>query len=99
MCLYKQSSEYAWAECGSEYAKAVNNYENLIVIGNLNIDVSDPDKGRNNYLSDFVDTISLTNLTNRKTCRKSLSGTTIDIMLTNKPNYSQKTSTVVTGLT
>ena len=31
-------------------SKAVNNYENIIVIGDLNIDVSDPDKDRNNYL-------------------------------------------------
>ena len=64
----------------------------------INIDVSDPDKDRNNYLSDFVDTLSLSNLINRKTCHKNLSGTTIDIMLTNRPDYFQKTSTVVTGL-
>ena len=31
-------------------SKAVNNYENIIVIGDLNIDVIDPDKDRNNYL-------------------------------------------------
>ena len=79
-------------------SKAVNNYENIIVIGDLNIDVSDPDKDRNNYLSDFVDSFSLTNLINRKTCHKSLSGTTIDIMLTNRPNCFQKTITVVAGL-
>ena len=35
---------------------------------------------------------------NRKTCHKNVSGTTIDIMLTNKPHCFQKTSTVVTGL-
>ena len=65
-------------------SKAVNNYENIIVIGDLNIDVSDPDKDRNNYLSDFVDTSSLTNLINRNICH-------------NRPNYFQKTSAVVTG--
>ena len=64
----------------------------------INIDLSDPDKDRNNYLSDFVDTLSLSNLINRKTCHKNLSGTTIDIMLTNRPNRFQKTSTVITGL-
>ena len=79
-------------------SKAVNNYENTIVIGDINIDVSDPDEERNNYLSDFVDTFSLLNLRNRKTCHKNLFGTTIDIMLTNRPNYFQKTSTVVTSL-
>ena len=79
-------------------SKAVNNYENIIVIGDLNIDVNDPDKDRNNYLSDFVDTFSLSNLINRKTCHKNLSGTAIEIMFTNRPNYFQKTSTVVAGL-
>ena len=78
--------------------KAVNSYENLIVIGYLNTDVSDPVKDGNNYLSDFVDTFSLSNLINRKTCHKSVSGTTIDIILTNKPHCFEKTSTVVTGL-
>ena len=54
--------------------KAVNGYENIILIGDLSVDVSDSDKNRN----------SLYNLTNRKT--KNLSGITIDIMLTDKPN-------------
>ena len=79
-------------------SKAVNSYENIIAIGDLNIDVSDPDKDRNNYLSDFADTFSLSNLINRKTCHKNLSGITIDIILTNRPNCFQKMSTVVTGL-
>ena len=79
-------------------SKAVSSYENIIVIGDLNIDASHPDKDRNNYLPDFVDTFSLSNLINRKTCHKNLSGTTIDIMLTNRPNCFQKTSTVATGL-
>ena len=78
--------------------KAVSNYENIIVIGDLNIDVSDTDKDRNNYLSDFVDTFSLSNLINRKTCYKNVSGTIIDIMLTNRPHCFKKTSIVVTGL-
>ena len=66
-------------------------------MGDLNIDVSDPVKDGNNYLSEFVDTFSLSNLINRKTCHKNVSGTTIDIMLTNKPHCFQKTGIVVTG--
>ena len=45
-------------------SKAVNSYENIIVIEDLNIDVSDHNKDRINYLSDFVDTFSLYNLVN-----------------------------------
>ena len=54
-------------ELNETLSKAVNSYENIIdIIGDLNIDVSDPDKDRNNYLSDFVDIFSLSNLINRK---------------------------------
>ena len=35
---------------------------------------------------------------NRKTCHKNVSGTTIGIMLTERPNCFQKMSTIVTGL-
>ena len=85
-------------ESNETLSKTVNSYENIIVVGDIHIDLSDPDKDRNNYLSDFVDAFSLSNLINRKTCHKKLSGTAIDIMLNNRPNYFQKTSTVVTGL-
>ena len=63
-----------------------SNFENIIVIRDLNIDVSDPDKNRNNYLSNFVDTFSISNLINKKTCRRSIC-TTLDIMLTSRPNH------------
>ena len=79
-------------------SKAISSYENIIVRGDLNIDVSDRDKEKNDYLFDLVDNFSLSNLINRKTCRKNLSGTTIDIILANIPNCFQKTRTVVTGL-
>ena len=97
--LLRENNKYEFFnELNETLSKAVNSYENITVIGDLNIDVSDPDKDRNNYLSNFVDTFSLSNLINRKSCHKNLSGTTIDITLTNRPNCFQKTSTVVTDL-
>ena len=84
MCFFNELNE--------ALSKAVKSYRDIIVVGDLNIDATDPDKGRNNYLSDFVDTFSLSNLINRNTCHKNVSGATIDIMLTNRPNYFQKTS-------
>ena len=45
-----------------------------------------------------MDTFSLNNLTKVKTCFKSATGTTLDIMLTNKMRRFQKTSTVTTGI-
>ena len=49
-------------ELNETLIKAVNSHENIIPIGDLNIDVRDPDKDRNNSLSDFI-TIYLTSLT------------------------------------
>ena len=87
-----------FSELNKTLSKAVNSYANLIVMGDLNKDVSDPVKDGNNYSSDFVDTFSLSSLINRKTCCKNVSGTTVDIMLTTKPHCFQKMSFVVTGL-
>ena len=73
--------------------QAVNKYENIVVSGDLNINTS-PINSTCGHLSDFVDTFSLTNLIESKTCFKSVIGTSIDIILTNKPRRFQKTSTV-----
>ena len=76
----QENNKYVFSnELNETLSKALNSYENIIVIGDLNIDVSDPDKDKNNYLSDFIDTFPLSNLINRKTCHKNLFGTTIDI--------------------
>ena len=69
-------------ELNETLSKAVNSYEKIIVIGDLNIAVNDPVKDGNNYLSDFVDTFSLSNLINKKKCQKNVSGTTIITIIT-----------------
>ena len=76
--------------------RGVNKYDNIFIAGDLNIDITSKDKNSN--ICDFIDAFSLTNLITSKTCYKSISGTTLDIMLTNRPKSFQKTSTVVTGL-
>ena len=75
----------------------VNKY-NIFLAGDLNINTGNKSKDTNNYLYDFTDTFSLNNLTKGKTCFKSATGTTLDIMLTNKMRSFQKTSTVTTGI-
>ena len=45
----------------------------------------------NNYLCDFIDTFSLTNIVNSKTYFKTLNKTLLDLMLTNKPKSFCKT--------
>ena len=68
-------------------------------MGDLNIDTPNSlTKDMNNYLSDLCDTFSLKNIIKGKTCFKTLEGTSIDVLLTNRPRSFQKTSVLETGL-
>ena len=42
--------------------QCVNKYDNIIVMGGLNINISDKMKDNNNFLSDLCDTFSLQNI-------------------------------------
>ena len=66
-------------------------------MGDLNIDISDKRKDNNNFLPDLCNTFSLQNIITEKTCHKSNVGTSIDIMLTNRPTSFHKTSIFETG--
>ena len=61
-----------------------NKYDNIIVMGDLNIDTQKNGADTNHYLSDLYDTFALANLISSSTCFKSLSGTSIDVFLTNR---------------
>ena len=78
--------------------KVTKKCDNIFVSGDFNIDMSNNVKNRNNYLSDFIDNFSLRNIVNLKTSYKSVCGSILDIMLTNKSKCFQKTSTITTGL-
>ena len=64
----------------------------------LNIDTADKTKDTCNYLSDLCDTFSLTNIINGKTCFKAQKGTSIDVLLTNRPRSFHKTGIFETGI-
>ena len=66
-------------------------------MGDLNIDTADKTKDTCNYLSDLCDTFSLTNIINGKTCFKAQKGTSIDVLLTNRPRSFHKTGIFETG--
>ena len=81
-------------------SKAVNNYENILLMGDLNINKLTQTNSNNtaNHLTDFCEFFALSNSVNVKTCTKSVCGTSLDIMLTNKPRSFYNTSAVATGL-
>ena len=95
---YESNKEIFFEEITNTLDKAINKYGNIFVAGDFNIDISSMEKDRNNYLHDFLDNFSLQNIVNLNTCFKSVSGTILDIMLTNRPRCFQKTSTVTTGV-
>ena len=78
-------------------SKALCKYENLIVMGDFNIDIksskSDKDK-----LENVCNLFNLTNLVHSETCFMKNDKSTIDLILTNKPLHFQKTHVVETGL-
>ena len=60
----------------------VNEYDNIMLIGDLNLNT----KSKNNsYYSDLCDTFDLTNLIKANTCFKSSNQTSIGVILTNRP--------------
>ena len=79
-------------------SKAINKYKNILFIGDLNIDLNIPHHDKKHFLEDLCDVFDLTNLVKDKTCFMSLVGSSIDVMLTNKPRSFYKTSTIETGL-
>ena len=79
-------------------SKALNKYENIILIGDLNIDISIPNNDISNLLGNLCDVFDLSNMIKNNTCFMSQKGTSIDVMLTNKPTSFFKTSTIETGL-
>ena len=49
-------------------SKSLNNYDNIVIAGNLNIDLSDSSKATSNNLSDLLDVFNLKNLVKELTC-------------------------------
>ena len=74
-------------------------YENILIIWDLNISFDNLKKGdTHSHLSDLCDTFSLSNHVNGVTCVKSQNGTSIDVMLTNRPRRFHNISLIETGL-
>ena len=78
-------------EISNTLSKVLKSYDNIVLAGDLNIDLLDPSKSTSNHLSDLVDVFNLTNLIKEPTCFISDKGFLIDIILTNKPKSFHKT--------
>ena len=85
-------------ELNMSISKAFNNYQNILFIGDLNVDLGIPNHDKKHFLEDLCDTFALNNMVKSKTCFMSTVGSSIDLMLTNKPKSFYKTSAIETGL-
>ena len=77
--------------------KASEIYENIIIMGDFNIDVTTKGMGFDK-LDEFCDIFNLTNLITSDTCITKTSSSLIDLYLTNKPLSFQKSQVTKTGL-
>ena len=62
----KVISSHFFNEVSNILNKTVNKYDNILVTGDLNVDFSNSKMAINNYLCDFIDTFSLTNIVTSK---------------------------------
>ena len=85
-------------EISNSLSKALKCYDNIALAGDLNIDLLDPSKDPSNDLSDLLDVFNLKNLVEEATCFKSIKGSLIDIILTNKPRSFHETQGFFTGI-
>ena len=85
-------------EISNSLSNIITNYDNVVLAGDLNINLLDPSADTENHLSDLIDIFDLKNIVKEPTYFKSEKGSLIDIILTNKPRSFKKTQGFVTGL-
>ena len=77
-----------FAELTISLSKAVNKFDNLIIMGDFNIHVTKKDYSGFDKLEELRDTFNLTNLIKSETCINNHKST-IDLFFTNNPIFSR----------
>ena len=100
--VYISSSQLQWLiyffdEINLSLNKAALKFENFIVMGDLNIDVNASASPGKDKLDEFCNLFDLTNLVIEVTCCTNNHSSTIDLILTNRPDF-QKICTNETGV-
>lgn len=97
ICCYRPPSgnvKIATSELSKTIDKCLIKSDNIIIVGDLNCNMLDPE----NDLVSLNETFDLTNMVKQPTCFKSVDGTIIDVSLTNRPKYMVKTQVIDIGL-
>ena len=78
--------------------KAFDKYENIIILGDINIDIR-RDKGEKYELfNHFCESFSFKNLIKADTCLTKTSSSSVDILLTNQSRYFMHSLSIETGI-
>ena len=78
--------------------RALDKYDNIIIMGDINIDTHSKTDPSFDKLVSFCDVFGLSNLVTSKTCFTKNHSSSIDVILTNRPRSFQKTFVFETGL-
>tara|TARA_B110001454_G_C12716814_1_gene432912 strand:- start:83 stop:3097 length:3015 start_codon:yes stop_codon:yes gene_type:complete len=78
--------------------RILDEHENVIIIGDININSLDKSSSKYKHLKQFCESYSLSNLIKQPTCFQSENPTSIDLILTNKKEYFMHTKSIVNGL-
>ena len=78
--------------------KATSAYDNVIIMGDINIDTSCTTAAGYTKIEDLMDIFGFENLIKDKTCHASTKGSSIDIILTNRKRSFKNSCCVETGL-
>ncbi len=78
--------------------KALEKYDNVIIMGDINIDWQNRKHQGYDDLKEFCDVFDLDNLVKEATCITSNHSSSIDVILTNRRRYFQHTTVLETGL-
>ena len=88
----------SFEELTDSLSRAINNYDNIILMGDFNIDIKKEYSITYDKLEELCDTFNLTNLVTSETCFMNNHKSTIDLTLTNKPRSFQITNVTETGV-
>ena len=78
--------------------KAFDKYENIIILGDINIDIKRDSGEKSALFSHFCETFSFKNLIKSDTCFTKTSASSVDIILTNQPRYFMHSLSIETGI-
>ena len=87
----KYDKKVLFQKLSKTISQAISKYNNILVAGDLNIDVSGFKGLNDNHFSELTDTFNQTNLVKTRTCFKTIRGTLLDVLLRMKPIPFEKT--------